>query len=253
MNHYFSVTIPKVFERLSEDDFICVSSEDEHLLTTLDTSNPVAVFDWKLKRRSREKIEDEEDIKPTIPIMDQDIQNRINSYKKQDQKKERQEYELTIEDVRTILATKTCCRCDKEVSWWDWTLDRIDNEIGHSPDNVKLRGRHCNVVKKDYEQQMFFWDTETPNQPLITAMYSVGITPDKGYFKDTHEFYQSLYEDTIVYFDTEPAKVMEKFENWIIKKSEEIRIKVERLLGIWTKKVIKSKSDITKEELEKKQ
>ena len=60
MNHYFSVTNPKVLDRLNVDDFACVSSENEHLLKTLDTSNPVAVFDWKLKRRSREKIEDEE-------------------------------------------------------------------------------------------------------------------------------------------------------------------------------------------------
>jgi hypothetical protein len=107
----------KVFDRLTVDDFVCVSSANFYLLTILYTSNPVSTFDWKLKRRSREKIEEEEDIKPNIPIMNQDIQSIINSYKKQDAKREVPEYELTIEYVRTVLATKTCSRCDKEVSW----------------------------------------------------------------------------------------------------------------------------------------
>jgi hypothetical protein len=46
---------------------------------------------------------------------------------------------------------------------------------------------------------------------------------------------------------------MEKFDNWVIKKSEEIRIKVEFLLNIWTKKTLQNKPDITKEELHDKQ
>jgi hypothetical protein len=46
MNHYFSVTTSRVFERLTAEDFVCVESENDHLLNTLDTSNPFSVFDW---------------------------------------------------------------------------------------------------------------------------------------------------------------------------------------------------------------
>ena len=175
--------------------------EDEHLLKTLYTSNPVKTFDWKLSRESREGILNKDNIisMPPKHIMNRDIQARINKYKKQD--KNRPDYELTVRQVRKLLDTYLCSRCAKKVSFWDWTLDRIDNTKGHSIDNVLLSCRHCNVSKKDNEQQLFFWDFETPYQELIDYPYSVGITPDKGHFQDT-DFYQSLYDSTIVYFDS---------------------------------------------------
>ena len=225
MNHYFSVTNPKVFDSLTANDFICSQAEDEHLLKNLDTSNPVKTFDWKLMRESREGIINKDNAisMPSKIIMNRDIQARINKYKKQD--KNRPEYELSVKQVRKLLDSDVCHRCGKEVSFWDWTLDRIDNTKGHSMDNVQLCCRHCNVSKKDNEQQLFFWDFETPYQELIDYPYSVGITPDKGYFQDIPEFYQSLYDSTIVYFDSDPIKVMEKFENWIMHKLKKLESK----------------------------
>ena len=132
-------------------------------------------------------------------------------------------------------------------------MDRIDNSKCHLPNNVRLACEHCNRFKSDNEQQLFFWDCETPYQENINAMYSVGITADKGLFEDTLAFHISLEEGTTVFFDENPERVMESFENWLIAKSEEIRMKVDRLLDFYIKRIITKKPNMSEEELQQRQ
>jgi hypothetical protein len=108
--------------------------------------------------------DEEEDNAPTILIIDVDIQQRIKNYKEIDLKRGLTPYELTIADVRRLLENPICYKCHKKTSWWSWTLDRIDNHKGHSPNNVRLACEKCNRFKSDNEHQLFFWDTETPYQ-----------------------------------------------------------------------------------------
>ena len=96
LNHYFSVIDPKFFKKLKPEYFERVPSADDVLLNKLDTSNPVKTFDWKAKKRKVKKANYEEEDKEDIPILDQDIESRINSYKAIYRKKGREEYELTV-------------------------------------------------------------------------------------------------------------------------------------------------------------
>ena len=173
-----------------------------------------------------------DDIKD-IPITDEDIQKRISSYKKQDSKAGREVVELSVDQVRMMLRHAICSHCGNAVTWSNWTLDRIDNAKSHSFDNLVLSCRHCNVKKKDRQQRIYFWDCETfPegdfNEHII---YNVGLVNyDEGVVEDGN--YQSIYDSTEVFYGED---AQERFENWLLAKSEEIRPVVEKRLESWSK------------------
>ena len=93
--------------------------------------------------------------RPDVPIMDIDIQRRINSYKEQDKKADREEPNLTIPQVREFLSKPICSHCGVATSWFDWSLDRLDNTKNHSADNLQLTCGHCNVAKKAKENELY--------------------------------------------------------------------------------------------------
>ena len=229
--------------------------EDESLLLKLDTKNPIATFDWKYKKRMVKKVkEDDSDEEPDEEraIADAEIQQRIDSYKRTDRLKLRPEYELTVLNVREIFEDSlSCYKCGKKSTSENWKLDRKNNELGHSPENVILACKNCNVCKSDNEQQIFFWDIETPYVENVNEMYSVGITPDKGFFIDTQEFYNSLKQNTIVYYDKDMPNVMKKFEDWLLARIEERRSVVNRKLDYIIKKYIENHRKAKSEEIAK--
>ena len=136
-----------------------------------------------------------------VPITDQDILKRIKSYQKQDEAKRREVVELTVEQVRNLLANPVSVHCNKRITWsnWrldtNWSLDRKDNSKSHSIDNIDLSCIHCNVSKKDLEQHIFFWDTETHTvPPNDNVIYSVGFVKSDEYaLRD--ENYDKLMDD----------------------------------------------------------
>ena len=79
-------------------------------------------------------------------------------------------------------------------------------------------------LKKQRRTSYIFWDCETyTDENKVLQMYNVGFTKDKGFFEDNEDFYQSLYEGTTVFYG---ETSLERFENWLIEKYEEVRRKL---------------------------
>lgn len=90
----------------------------------------------------------------------QQIITKINSYKRQDYLKNRYnaDHFITLPYVCALLLKSNldCCFCFQKVYLWydnfreplQWTLDRVDNSIGHNIDNVEIACLFCNLKRK---------------------------------------------------------------------------------------------------------
>jgi hypothetical protein len=84
------------------------------------------------------------------------VQNKINGYKSQDNIKGRCEGNVSVEDIFQLLKTQEfkCYVCKDEVKTSNWkpyclyqfTLDRIDNNLPHNRDNVLISCYYCNCI-----------------------------------------------------------------------------------------------------------
>jgi hypothetical protein len=97
---------------------------------------------------------------PIYKIFTQQIERKIASYKQQDVEKKKYEPSKIInyENILSILL-ETQCKCfyckeevfilyEKVREEKQWTLDRIDNDLGHTIDNVVLACLQCNLKRR---------------------------------------------------------------------------------------------------------
>ena len=96
-----------------------------------------------------------------------EITKKINGYKKQDIQKTLFDKDkiISLEQVveRLMESKLNCfyCRDHCEVLYKDvlskkqWTLDRIDNNLGHNYDNVVISCLECNVKRGDMDSERF--------------------------------------------------------------------------------------------------
>lgn len=96
-----------------------------------------------------------------------EIKKKINGYKLQDQKKNRYETEkhITLEETTEVLVISKlkCHYCTKCVQLFydnvreksQWTLERIDNTIGHFKDNVVISCLECNLKRRCIDTDRF--------------------------------------------------------------------------------------------------
>lgn len=96
-----------------------------------------------------------------------EIQRKINGYKSQDIKRNIYQVDNFItfqEIIEKIYHSKLICYyCEKEMKiiyrlvrdQYQWTLDRIDNDIGHSDINTVVSCLKCNIQRKRMEQDKF--------------------------------------------------------------------------------------------------
>ena len=89
-----------------------------------------------------------------------DLRKKINSYKTQDIKKDRyHENELITEEElyeKLVASRLKCYYCSQEVKLIynfvrddsQWTLDRIDNNLGHSSENTVISCLKCNLQRR---------------------------------------------------------------------------------------------------------
>ena len=84
-----------------------------------------------------------------IKISNKCIEQKINNYKKQDQKAKRsiKDY-ITIDNIKTLLNMYNykCVYCWKELNE-DFTLDRINNDKSHTHDYCVISCENCNCVR----------------------------------------------------------------------------------------------------------
>ena len=102
-------------------------------------------------------------------ILSRELQSKLNSYKQQDIKKKLFDSEqlIKIEEIRQKLIdeTLTCTFCNKQVvSLYDtvradnqWTLDRVDNDVGHTNENTKIACLKCNLKRRRIDYDKFHW------------------------------------------------------------------------------------------------
>jgi len=100
-------------------------------------------------------------------IYESEIKKKITSYKSQDLKKNRYDPELFInlESVieKLVISKLKCKYCNKQIyilsnKYRDndqWTLERINNNIGHNTDNVIISCLECNLQRKNSNMDNF--------------------------------------------------------------------------------------------------
>lgn len=99
-------------------------------------------------------------------IILREIQNKINSYKHQDIEKNILTNQLiSLEETleKLVISKLKCFYCKKSLfliykysrEQLQWTLDRIDNSIGHSNENTVITCLKCNLQKRKRSHENF--------------------------------------------------------------------------------------------------
>ena len=99
----------------------------------------------------------------------QEITRKINGYKQQDVKRKLFDAKAlvkTSEVVQKLVdGTMMCVFCNKQVlllfdkvrDMAQWSLDRIDNDIGHSASNTNICCLKCNLERRRQNYDAFHW------------------------------------------------------------------------------------------------
>ena len=97
-----------------------------------------------------------------------ELHKKINSYKQQDIKKDKNldgliSYEELLEKL--VLSKLKCYYCRKDVlllyennrEQKQWTLDRLDNSLGHTKENVVVCCLKCNLERRCLNDEKFLF------------------------------------------------------------------------------------------------
>jgi len=104
-----------------------------------------------------------------INFLISDLKKKINGYKSQDVRKNVLlplkfiTYEILIQKL--VESKLKCYYCLNEMALIyenirqmnQWTLDRIDNNLGHNSDNVLISCLECNLKRKDMNKDKFLF------------------------------------------------------------------------------------------------
>ena len=100
-------------------------------------------------------------------LVQKNIITKIQGYKNQDQKKKIYNKELIVDIdyvINLLFESSLLCKyCKKEITLLyenvkqlnQWTLDRLDNNIGHNIDNVVISCLSCNLKRKTMHFKRF--------------------------------------------------------------------------------------------------
>ena len=100
-------------------------------------------------------------------FMQSEVERKINSYKNQDVKKKKYDenkfikYEECLEKL--VISKLKCYYCKKnclvyyenKLEKQQWTLDRLNNDIGHEKDNVVICCYKCNIKRGRMDDKKF--------------------------------------------------------------------------------------------------
>lgn len=102
-------------------------------------------------------------------LLGRELSSKLNGYKQQDVKKKLYDASsfITIEQLRSKLIDEllTCVFCgiqvkllyDKVRDDTQWTLDRVDNDLGHSDSNTRIACMKCNLQRRRIDYDKFQW------------------------------------------------------------------------------------------------
>ena len=98
-----------------------------------------------------------------------EIKKKLQSYKQQDICKKRflEEEFVSLEYILKLLKESEliCCYCkeqifilyEKQREQKQWTLDRINNSVGHNVNNIMICCLECNLKRKNMNQKSFLF------------------------------------------------------------------------------------------------
>ena len=102
-----------------------------------------------------------------IDFLKREVERKLNGYKNQDVKKKILDenkiikYEECLEKL--VISKLKCYYCKKDCllayenvrEEMQWTLDRLDNSIGHNKDNVVICCLKCNLKRRTLDDEKF--------------------------------------------------------------------------------------------------
>ena len=128
---------------------------------------PDSYYKIKTQRDLIKRIFSNEDFEFSKPMKSL-IKKKLSSYRQQDREKKILRKETPVitfdETIEKLVASKLCCfycKCKVFIFYKkirdnkQWTLDRIDNSIGHCKDNVLISCLECNLKRRTMEMDRF--------------------------------------------------------------------------------------------------
>lgn len=105
---------------------------------------------YRKTKKGKETVKRWNDNKGKISVKDyqQSFKARFNTAKKR-AKKRNLEWNLTLEEYKSLLIPNMCHYCEAPVSVYGVGLDRLDNEKGYVWGNVEPCCAGCNKLKSD--------------------------------------------------------------------------------------------------------
>jgi len=107
--------------------------------------------------------------KEIYPLFQSEIKTKINNYKSQDIKKNIFDennfikYEILIKKIKE--SNLTCYYCSEHIYILyeivrenkQWTIDRINNDLGHNEDNIVISCLECNLKRRNINSNKFLF------------------------------------------------------------------------------------------------
>ena len=103
------------------------------------------------------------------PVIDKELKKKLSSYKQQDRTKKKHDADkfitLTSLVQKLVESQLKCHYCqdmvhitgDKKREKKQWTLDRVDNNLGHLEDNVVIACLDCNLKRRCIDKDKFMF------------------------------------------------------------------------------------------------
>jgi hypothetical protein len=134
----------------------------------LNLSNEYFIYNKQLILINNTNLNNEED-KNALTIMIKQIEKKINGYKQQDINKNILNKEKIINlnyILNKLIETQIkCyyCNCEMHILYENvrdikqWTVDRINNDLGHNTDNIVLACLNCNLKRRCKNKDAFLF------------------------------------------------------------------------------------------------
>ena len=103
------------------------------------------------------------------PVIDKELKKKLSSYKQQDRVKKKHDADkfITMASLvqKLVESQLKCHYCqdmvhitgDKKREKKQWTLDRVDNNLGHLEDNVVIACLDCNLNRRCIDKDKFMF------------------------------------------------------------------------------------------------